>query len=663
MKIQTGAMLLVFLGCLGPLIVAQEQSKSGLDNLTLEQLMKVQFYTASKHAQDASDAPVSITIITKADIRANGYRTLADALQDVRGFWVNSDRNYSYVGVRGFARPGDYNTRVLFLLNGHRLNDNIGNRVLIGTGFPIDMDLVERIEIVRGPGSSLYGANAVFGVVNVITQQPSITPTVEASVETASQFTGKARVTVDLPQILNGAMFSVSTYGSQGNRSLYFPEFNSPSTNYGVARNVDEDQASSAFVLLRWKHFQMQSDVVSRRKVIPTASFGTIFNDPGNHTTDTSAFSELSYKRAFVSGFEVTSRWFYDASAYKGIYAYDYGYVRPLAYDKARGDAVGTETNISRPLGHFNIVTAGTEFRYNLRQAQWAGLFILPKPIFEGHAQSDVFAAYAQDELRLGGRFLINAGVRVDRYSTYGSTASPRVAAIVHVDQKTAVKYSYGQAFRAPNAYELFYSNGFSQEPNPHLHPETIASQNLSVERVLTPTFHIIVEAFSNSMSHMLEKQIDPANGIYHFVNVDSCSGKGLEFELDAQRKGMRGELAYTVQRSIDGQTHLILADSPQHMAKLNAHVPLPHTLLVGFGLQYVSPQQTPSNVRIPDSLTTNVTLSTRKPILGFDLLASCYNLLDRRNYDPPEPSLAEARLPQDGRGLRIQITRRFSRN
>ena len=84
-----------------------------------------------------------------------GYRTLADILRSVRGFYVTNDRNYSYLGVRGFSRPGDYNARILLLVDGHRLNDNIFGAALIGTEFPLDVDLIERVEIIRGPSSSL----------------------------------------------------------------------------------------------------------------------------------------------------------------------------------------------------------------------------------------------------------------------------------------------------------------------------------------------------------------------------------------------------------------------------------------------------------------------------------------------------------------------------
>ena len=72
--------------------------------------------------------------------------------------------------MRGFSRPGDFNSRILLQIDGHRLNDNIFDTAAIGTEFPLDIDLIDRIEFMRGPGSSLYGSNAFFGVINIITR-------------------------------------------------------------------------------------------------------------------------------------------------------------------------------------------------------------------------------------------------------------------------------------------------------------------------------------------------------------------------------------------------------------------------------------------------------------------------------------------------------------
>ena len=117
-----------------------------------------------------SEAPSSVSVVTAETIKLFGYRTLADLLRAQRGFFVSDDRNYSYAGVRGFGRSGDYNTRLLVLVDGHRINDNTYDSVTIGNDFIIDLDLVERVEIIRGPASSLYGNNAFFGVVNLITR-------------------------------------------------------------------------------------------------------------------------------------------------------------------------------------------------------------------------------------------------------------------------------------------------------------------------------------------------------------------------------------------------------------------------------------------------------------------------------------------------------------
>ena len=150
---------------------AAQESFPDLSEATLEQLGTMKVYSASKHLQAASDAPSSVTVVTADEIQKYGYRTLADILKTVPGFFVTNDRNYSSVGVRGFARPGDYNTRILLLVDGHRLNDNVYDEAMIGTEFPINIDLIQRVEVIRGPVSSLYGSNALFAVINIITRR------------------------------------------------------------------------------------------------------------------------------------------------------------------------------------------------------------------------------------------------------------------------------------------------------------------------------------------------------------------------------------------------------------------------------------------------------------------------------------------------------------
>ena len=111
--------------------------------------MNIPVYGASRFEQPRSEAPSSITIITADEIKKYGYRTLADIIKSVRSFFVTYDRNYAYLGVRGFASAGNYNGRILVLVDGHRMNDIIFDQAMIETGFILDIDLIDRIKFIR----------------------------------------------------------------------------------------------------------------------------------------------------------------------------------------------------------------------------------------------------------------------------------------------------------------------------------------------------------------------------------------------------------------------------------------------------------------------------------------------------------------------------------
>src|SRR5688572_2770598 len=148
-------------------------SAQSLSELSLEKLMRLdagRVFGASERSQPVTEAPTSVSFITAEDIARYGYRTLAEILRGVRGMYVTDDRNFSLLGMRGFGKPGDYNSRILLLINGHRVNDNIFGQAEIGAEFGLDPATFERVEIIRGPASSLYGDSAFFAVVNVITK-------------------------------------------------------------------------------------------------------------------------------------------------------------------------------------------------------------------------------------------------------------------------------------------------------------------------------------------------------------------------------------------------------------------------------------------------------------------------------------------------------------
>jgi len=113
-------------------LLAQRQIKD-FSEATLEELSNITVYTASRHVQKATEAPSSVTVVTRDEIQKYGYRTLADILRSVRGFDITYDRNYTYAGVRGVNRPETYNSRVLLLIDGLRTNNNVYEQAMLGT--------------------------------------------------------------------------------------------------------------------------------------------------------------------------------------------------------------------------------------------------------------------------------------------------------------------------------------------------------------------------------------------------------------------------------------------------------------------------------------------------------------------------------------------------
>src|SRR4029077_7826383 len=210
-------------------ISSSASAQSALPDLSLEDLMKLdagQVFGASERLQPVTEAPPSVSFITAEEIARYGYRTLADILRGVRGMYVTDDRNFSLMGTRGFAKPGDYNSRILLLVNGHRVNDNIFGQAEIGAEFGIDPAMFERVEIIRGPSSSLYGDSAFLAVVNVITRKGNSLAGGWGTVETGTLGTRLARASVG-HVFTNGAEVVLSGTGehSDGVGRLDFPAF------------------------------------------------------------------------------------------------------------------------------------------------------------------------------------------------------------------------------------------------------------------------------------------------------------------------------------------------------------------------------------------------------------------------------------------------------
>jgi iron complex outermembrane receptor protein len=673
-RVAFGVAAAILAACAHPVAAFAAPLPSGsIESMTLEELMNIPVYAASRHEQKGSEAPASVTIVTSEQIRRYGWQTMTDILGGVRGFYVSKDRNYDYVGVRGFLRPGDYNLRILQLVDGHRVNDMIYGQSSYGRDFPVDVDLIDRVEIVRGPTSSLFGSNAFFAVVNVITRRGEALKGGEFSGEAGRYDTYKGRATIG--SRLTGGMeylLSATGYKSRG-QDLSFPEFADPATNNGIASGMDGERQGGVFGSASLGDFDVRGAYSSRMKEVPTASYGTIFNDPRFKTWDDRAWMDLSWRKAFGDRTEATARVYYDWYHYYGNYPFagvdntggspvDSTYINK---DGARSQWYGVEALVSHRIGGTHRATAGGEVRNTFQLDQWNYNENPYSLGLDDRRTEQLYALFLQDEITLGGGLIVNAGLRFDHYSSFGGTTNPRLAVLWTPRPGTTLKLLYGSAFRAPNAYEMFYNDGgLTQLANPTLTPETIRTYEAVLEQSAGDKVRFTVTGFHNRIKGLISQELfvpaDP-NSPFIYRNVGETWATGGEAEIEGKWPGFEGRVSYTYQEAKNRETGEGLSNSPGQLAKGQFSTMFWGDRIVpALDLRYTGPRRTLAGNATGGYTVANFTLSGRKLLPGLEASASVYNLFGKAYADPGGQEHVQDTIPQEGRSFRVKVTASF---
>lgn len=640
---------------------ASAQGADDLTDLPLEQLLDVPVVSASRFEQKASETTAIVSVVSRDDIRQYGWRTLAEVLRSLHGFYTQSDRGYDYVGARGFARPQDYNTRVLLLVDGQRVNDAIYDQAYIGTDGIVDLDLVDRIEVIRGPGSSIYGGNALFGVINLVTRSGAQLGGGEASARLASFGSVDGRASVGT-RLDNGAdlLASVSGMNSTG-PALYFPEFDSPATHNGHTAHTDYTRQGSVFARLGLDGLRITAAASRRTKGVPTGIHGAAFNDRGTAFVDTQGYVSADYTRSLDAATELSGR----------AYLSDYTYFAPATRgtpparneDEAHGSWYGVELKLVSRLSARHTLVGGVEHQRNRIQNQHnqdVSPYVLNA---RDSRQSERSGLFLQDDFQWTPELRLAAGGRIDQVTGQGGQFSPRLGAVYRLSARSVWKLQYGTAFRAPNVYERHYSYPGAAVANPQLGAEKITTWETAIEHYLDSQTRLLGTAYVYRLGNLIDQTTEARSGLLQYINAGRSSARGLELELERLwTNGARLRTSVEFQHAHDAQGGS-LTNSPRLIGKLNLSLPLPwHGLRLGTEAQWLAARSTHAG-RVPAYGLANLTLL--RPMAGdrWEWSASLYNLFDNRYddataYDPALP--ARDRLQQDGRTFRLKAVYRF---
>jgi outer membrane receptor for ferrienterochelin and colicins len=645
---------------------------------------------ASKSLTDADDAAASITVISREEIQSMGYQTLADAVQGVRGITLTNDRIYTYLNIRGFNPPGDLNTRVLILYDGHPINDIWAGQGYSGRDADVDLSEVERIEIVRGPGSALYGSGAFFAVINVV---PRDTVADDRHVELIGNAGGLAgaggHVTGSAGKEGPTALASASGYLAQGDQT----------TDLGQTRGLvignDAERVVHATMRAKAGGFTVFGEINDRVKQIPTAPYGTLVGAAGTAFHDMRGFAELRYEKDWER-ISFSARLYYDVSRFQGTYMYFNAASTDLfepQHDFGGADWGGLELRLRARLFSGNQLSVGVE-------GQYQSVLQAPATDVTGFlALTDtrrlLLSAYLLDEWRIFKRLSITLGVRVDKYldlstqlvgvgpvptamapmSTNATPITPRIGIVARLYDGGLTKVVAGQAFRAPNINELLTSDNYvSQKPALSLQPETITTVELEHSHDFTEELRFTVAGYLNIIDHLVvltsENLVVPACGppdmpqtVQCFINTNSPTriyATGAEAELRWQaNRFMFVDASYSFVKLLNATTD-ITAGTVTHLVSARAVIPLYENIVrLGAQVLYTSPRYlAEGQPGVGEALNINFGLSGQLTHVRY--FAGVQNLLDQRAALPVPTEAGFGTIPQYGRTFWLSVALQY---
>lgn len=512
---------------------ARAEDISALEGLLSEPIVS----TASKQSEEASSAPGLSNSLTAEDLRKYGIRTLAEAI-DFLALAVKTSDNLKggEVGARGVLLTGDHGNHFLLLLDGHVINDPLRGGSTFGVGAGIPLELVDHIEIIVGPGSVLYGSNAMFGVINVVTKRAKDYQGVRVLAESALPISIRAGA---------GAGTTFELFGEQGELTTqleYFkqvgPDFYLSPENTGIDRFTGQPgrnrrdggptgiwggdearhslfaESPSGRLRVALGNTELHLQGSSYRYGAPTGPGD--FDDPDTRDRETRVTVGLNHRLVVSTALDISARAYGSYYESQSDFIASRGVLCPFGLATCNyvntGKASWLGLELQGALDWFRdnrfITILGVDARRNQVQTSSdtlnveTGERLYPAPPGLDRS-SGVLAAYAQQTWAVVDGVRLSGGARVDSDSRFDPVVTPRVAAAWEPWGGGTVKASYSTAFRAPSWDES--DNSTSRRiAAESLQPERVKSFDLSVQHHFG-THRLIVGGFYSHWDNLVE--------------------------------------------------------------------------------------------------------------------------------------------------------------
>lgn len=679
--------LCFLLAAAATLSAAANQAAETLPQMSLEELLNVKVTVATRTETSLLDAPSIVSVITAEDIRRMGARNLQDVMRTVPGFELGV-RNFGYpeIGLRGIITNNTEKIRIL--LDGVAVNENLEGSGTIVFG-DLALENVERIEIIRGPGSAMYGTNAFLGVISILTKEPP--PSGSATTVTVARGSfdtteGSVLTGWSGPQFrVSGFVHFLETDGARpaiGRDAMSFdPGVIGGSSLAGtsdghadlserklmtqVKADFESFYFNGTFIDLRKGPYLGATWIVNRHsEAHPYQLQGTLgfLGRPSENWTLEPRIYALHYK--------ADNLWnSYPEGTILDIGGTPANYTLGR-YDRQGGtqDTLGAEIKSTWAASWQHKVLAGlsveeSKLRKVVNETNVPGSgpeqMVDAGPIMIKNPSRTLLSAYLQDQWNPTTTLGITAGARMDRYSDAGTALSPRLAFVWQPARELSLKLLYGEAFRAPTFTDLYlYAYNGNYRGNEENKPEKIQTTEFEIDYRFGDRVFWRVDLFRNRIEDLLAYQ--PIAGHLEYRNSkDVTIVKGLETEVKCTfSESLSGFANYSCQSGRNEATGEALVGMANWRANLGLNLSPSERINVNVSHNIVGSRQRSAGdprPRVPGYRITDLAL-TFKPLASLDLTLSAHNLFNREQRFQDVFGPLPGDFPWEGRSLQCKL-------
>ena len=622
---------------------------------------------AAKREQSLGTVASAVTVITADQLRRYGYRSLADALRGLAGVYVVDDRMVERVGVRGLQLLGDSNTRILILIDGTSLNEPWASFVDTSTALPVSLDDVARIEFIRGPVSSIYGTNAFFGIINIVTIEADKAPRAygRASIDSFGTAQGNAAFAQgNLNRQIRGSF----SFRERRGETLQYPDLPAMNTN------ADGGRSYFGSVAVNYDRFFFQARGYDRKRELPGAPYDSAVGSDENTNRDRHLLAEVGYTR------ELSKRVTAGARLYGNRYQFDNSLLRDGSEPGTDFTPFDTSANATWIGGEVRVladvlekekllgITTGASYEQTSTESTAS---TKPMPIETDFNIAGVYLEGSSEPLPW---LAATVGARFDRNSEFTNELSPRAAVFLRKGESYGLKLLYASGFRNPSILEAYYddderfSPALDMDGRTQLRPETIrAYEVVAYGRPLTGV-KLRISAWEWRLADLLKRDefFDPDDNDprFRYQNTATLVSRGLEVEstyrdLSGRSAYFNAALAFTGRNCLDsnGFDNLFLdaekgnCDERQNAPVLVTQLGVSSQLLaelfhLSAELSYVSSRGTQDPDITVDPFVGASVVAYAPDVRGVDVTIGARNLIMREEV-PAQSEYNRIRLPR----------------